>query len=106
VAKAARNKKKADMAKRQPYGKETKTYTAAVATIKASAAAAAAWDYSTCYVSLHGFHRPPTSLVFDQEFVPHTPASQPVNEYRRRAQYPELANGNCTACKKKNQDIY
>jgi hypothetical protein len=31
LAKAARDKKKADMAKRQPSSKETKAYTAAVA---------------------------------------------------------------------------
>ena len=70
LAKAARDKKKADMAKRQPSSKETKAYTAAVASNKAWVAAAAASDsdYSTCHASLHG-------CVFDQEFVPHTPGN-------------------------------
>jgi len=45
VAKANRDKKKADMAKRQPSSKD-----------------------STCHASLHG-------CVFDQEFVPHTPGA-------------------------------
>ena len=45
VAKANRDKKKADMAKRQPSSKD-----------------------STCHASLHG-------CVFDQEFVPHTPGT-------------------------------
>jgi hypothetical protein len=58
VAKANRDKK---MAKCQPSIKETKAYTAAVASNKALAAAAAASDYSTCHASLHG-------CVFDQEF--------------------------------------
>ena len=44
VAKANRDKKKADMAKRQSSSKD-----------------------STCHASLHG-------CVFDQQFVPHTPA--------------------------------
>ena len=67
VAKANRDKKKADMAKLQPASKESKAYTTAIASNKALAAAAAAWDsdYSTCHASLHG-------CVFDQEFVPHT----------------------------------
>ena len=70
LAKAARDKKKADMSKRQPSSKETKAYTATVASNKALAAAAAASDsdYSTCHASLHG-------CVFDQEFVPHTPGT-------------------------------
>ena len=45
VAKANRDKKKADMAKRQSSSKD-----------------------STCHASLHG-------CVFDQEFVPHTPGT-------------------------------
>jgi hypothetical protein len=45
VAKANRDKKKADMAKRQPSSKD-----------------------STCHASLHG-------CVFDQEFVHHTPGT-------------------------------
>jgi hypothetical protein len=61
VAKANRDKKKADMAKRQPSSKETKAYTAAVASTSDS-------DYSTCHSSQHGY-------VFDQEFVPHTPGT-------------------------------
>jgi hypothetical protein len=70
VAKANRDKKKADMAKSQPSSKESKAYTAAIASNKALAAAAAASDsdYSTCHASLHG-------CVFDQEFVPHTPGT-------------------------------
>jgi hypothetical protein len=70
LAKAARDKKKADMVKCQPSSKETKAYTAAVPSNKALAAAAAASDsdYSTCQASLHG-------CVFDQEFVPHTPGT-------------------------------
>ncbi len=70
VAKAIRDKKKADMAKRQPSSKESKAYTPAIASNKALAAAAAASDsdYSTCHASLHG-------CVFDQEFVPHTPGT-------------------------------
>jgi len=70
LAKAARDKKKADMSKRQPSSKETKAYTATVASNKALAAAAATSDsdYSTCHASLHG-------CVFDQEFVPHTPGT-------------------------------
>ena len=54
------------MAKRQPSSKESKAYTAAIASNKALAAATAASDsdYSTCHASLHG-------CVFDQEFVPH-----------------------------------
>jgi len=70
VAKANRDKKKADMAKRQPSSKESKAYTATIASNKALAAAAAASDsdYSTCHASLHG-------CVFDQEFVPHTPGT-------------------------------
>jgi len=70
AAKAIRDKKKADMAKRQPSSKESKAYTAAIASNKALAAAAAASDsdYSTCHASLHG-------CVFDQEFVPHTPGT-------------------------------
>jgi hypothetical protein len=70
LAKAARDKKKADMSKRQPSRKETKAYTATVASNKALATAAAASDsdYSTCHSSLHG-------CVFDQEFVPHTPGT-------------------------------
>ncbi len=44
LAKAARDKKKADMSKRQPSSKETKAYTATVASNKALAAAAAASD--------------------------------------------------------------
>ena len=71
LAMANRDKKKADMAKRQPSSKETKAYTAAVASNKALAAAAAASDsdYSSCHVaSLHG-------CVFDQQFVPHTPGT-------------------------------
>ena len=59
VAKANRDKK---MAKCQPSIKETKAYTAAVASNKALAAAAAASDYSTCHASLHG-------CVFDQGFL-------------------------------------
>jgi hypothetical protein len=42
LAMANRDKKKADMAKRQPSSKEIKAYTAAVASNKALAAAAAA----------------------------------------------------------------
>jgi hypothetical protein len=61
VAKANRDKKKADMTKRQPSSKETKAYTAAVASTSDS-------DYSTCRASQHG-------CVFDQEFVPHTPGT-------------------------------
>ena len=70
VAKANRDKKKADMAKRQPSSKESKAYTAAIAFNKALAAAAAASDsdYSACHASLHG-------CVFDQEFVIHTPGT-------------------------------
>jgi hypothetical protein len=70
MAKAARDKKKADMSKRQPSSKETKAYTATVASNKALAASAAASDsdYSTCHASLHG-------CVFDQEFVLHTPGT-------------------------------
>jgi hypothetical protein len=70
LAKAARDKKKAVMSKRQPSSKETKAYTATVASNKALAAAAAASDsdYSTCHASLYG-------CVFDQEFVPHTPGT-------------------------------
>jgi len=58
------------MAKSQPSSKESKAYTAAIASNKALAAAAAASDsdYSTCHASLHG-------CVFDQEFVPHTPGT-------------------------------
>ena len=58
------------MSKRQPSSKETKAYTATVASNKALAAAAATSDsdYSTCHASLHG-------CVFDQEFVPHTPGT-------------------------------
>ena len=58
------------MSKRQPSSKETKAYTATVASNKALAAAAAASDsdYSTCHASLHG-------CVFDQEFVPHAPGT-------------------------------
>ena len=65
-----RDKKKADMAKRQPSSKESKAYTAAIASNKALAAAAAASDsdYSACHASPHG-------CVFDQEFVPHTPGT-------------------------------
>jgi hypothetical protein len=72
------------MAKRQPSSKETKAYTASVASNKAFAAAAATLDsdYSTCHVSLHGCHFTPSSTshiahkaVFDQEFVPHTPGT-------------------------------
>ena len=44
LAKAARDKKKADMSKRQPSSKETKAYAATVASNKALAAAAAASD--------------------------------------------------------------
>jgi hypothetical protein len=55
LAKAARDKKKADKSKRQPSSKETKAYTATVASNKALVAAAAASDsdYSMClsYVS-------------------------------------------------------
>jgi hypothetical protein len=56
LAKAARDKKKADMSKRQPSSKETKAYAATVASNKALAAAAAASDsdYSTCHASLRG----------------------------------------------------
>ena len=64
LAKAARDKKKADMAKRQPSSKETKADIDAVASNKALAAAAAAAsdsDYSTCHVSLHGSHFTPSS---------------------------------------------
>jgi hypothetical protein len=61
VAKANRNKKKADMAKRQPSSKEKKAYTADVTSTLDS-------DYSTCHSSQHG-------CVFDQEFVPHTPGT-------------------------------
>ncbi len=70
LAKAARDKKKADMSKLQLSSKETKDYTATVASNKALAAAAAASDsdYSTCHASLHG-------CVFDQEFLPHTPGT-------------------------------
>ena len=52
----AREKKKADMSKRQPSSKETKAHTATVASYQALAAAAAASDsdYSTCHASLHG----------------------------------------------------
>jgi hypothetical protein len=59
-----------NMSKRQPSSKETKAYTATVASNKALAAAAAApdSDYSTCHASLH-------DCVFDQEFVPHTPGT-------------------------------
>ena len=49
------------MTKRQPSSKETKTYTAAVASTSDS-------DYSTCHASQHG-------CVFAQEFVPHTPGT-------------------------------
>ena len=51
LAKAARDKKKADMSKRQPSSKETKAYTATAASNKALAAAAATSDsdYSTCH---------------------------------------------------------
>jgi hypothetical protein len=54
LAKAARDKKKADMSKRQPSSKETKAYTATVATNKALAAAATASDsdYSTWHAPL------------------------------------------------------
>ena len=71
LAKAARDKKKADMAKRQPSSKETKADIDAVASNKALAAAAAASDsdYPSCHVaSLHG-------CVFDQQFVPHKPVT-------------------------------
>jgi hypothetical protein len=56
LAKAARDKTKADMSKRQPSSKETKAYTATVASNKTLAAAAAASDsdYSTCHASRHG----------------------------------------------------
>ena len=46
---------------RQTSSKETKAYTAAVASTSDS-------DYSTCHASQHG-------CVFDQEFVPHTPGT-------------------------------
>jgi hypothetical protein len=70
LAKAARDKKKADMPKRQPSSKETEAYTAAVASNNAVAASAAASDSdtSTCHASSHG-------CMFDQEFVPHTPGT-------------------------------
>jgi hypothetical protein len=47
LAKAARDKKKTDMSKRQPSSKETKAYTAAVASNKAVAAAVSDSDYSS-----------------------------------------------------------
>ena len=67
-----------------PSSKETKAYTAAVASNKALAATAAVSDsdYSACHVALHGsqFTPPSTShiarhAVFDHEFVPHTPGT-------------------------------
>jgi hypothetical protein len=72
LAKAARDKKKADMSRRQQSIRETKAYTATVASNKALAVAAVASDsdYSTCHASLHG-------CVFDQEFLPHTPGTVP-----------------------------
>jgi len=70
LAKAARDKKKADMSKRQPSSKETKAYTTTVPSNKALVAVAAVSDsdYSTCHESLNG-------CVFEQEFVPHTPGT-------------------------------
>jgi hypothetical protein len=72
------------MAKRQPSSKETKVYTAVVASNKALAAAAVASDLddSKCHVFLHGHQFTPSSTchialeaVFDQEFMPHTPGT-------------------------------
>ena len=84
VDKAARDKKKADMAKRQPSSKQTKTYNSAVASNKALAAAVVSSDsdYSTCHVFLHGCQFTPSSTshialkaVFDQESVPDKPGT-------------------------------
>jgi hypothetical protein len=47
LAKANRDKKKADMAKRQPSIKETKDYTAELATVASTSDS----DYSTCHAS-------------------------------------------------------
>jgi hypothetical protein len=103
VATAARDKKKADMAKRQPSSKETKGYTAVVASNKAMAAAAVASDLddSTCYVFLHGHQFTPSSTspialeaVFDQEFMPHAPCT--VLDSGAQVNIPEGALGSGT----------
>jgi hypothetical protein len=54
MAKAARDNKREEISNRQPSSKETKAYTATVASNKALAAAAAASDsdYSTLHASL------------------------------------------------------
>ena len=80
---AERDKKKADMAKRQPSIKEAKAYIAACnkATV-AAAAAAEELEYPRAVVSLHGarLDLPPSTHIvlqaaLDQQFVPNTPGA-------------------------------